>query len=92
MANQEIHIYIYTVLLFLLQMRVVLITFSIIILVLSCAMAEVGKCLKGWGLVLGLKESVLNKELQERLIQRVAIQARTIDAVHSDSRGKILPI
>jgi hypothetical protein len=51
-------------------------------------MAEVGKCLKDWGVVLGLKESVLNKELQERLIQRVTTQARTIDAVHSDTSGK----
>ena len=58
------------------------------LLVLPGALAEVGKCLKSWGVILGLREEALNKALLERLIRRVPAGSRTINAEHIGSSGK----
>ena len=70
----------------LLQMRAVLA--FVCLLVLPGALAEVGRCLKSWGVIFGMREEALNKALLERLIRRVPAGSRTINAEQTDNSGK----
>ena len=71
------------------QMRGVLAVVCILVLaLLPCALAQVGRCSKGWGVMLGVKETVLNEALRNRIIDRASTRARTIHAVHKDNSGK----
>ena len=69
-------------------MRGVLAVVCILVLALPCALAQVGRCSKGWGVMLGVKETVLNEALRNRIIDRVSTRARTIHAVHKENSGK----